>query len=121
MKILLVDDDTSILEVLTANLEAKFGLFVIRAQSGKAGQKVLTENPDIEYVISDYNMPDGNGGALFQFTKALNPNIPFLLCTSQKLQDCPEFVNAPPDGYLQKPFLWKDAYKKDPRNLQNRT
>ena len=59
-KILIVDDSQQIIDALTANLKSDL-YEVISAASGRSGLQILNENPDIEIVITDFNMPDING------------------------------------------------------------
>ena len=42
------------------------------------GIEALQENPEIDIVISDYYMPGGDGGQLYQWLKENRPDIPFL-------------------------------------------
>ena len=58
LKILSVDDDPDILDVLEATLEDEFD--VVRAETGiEALKKVETEKPDM--LILDYMLPDTTG------------------------------------------------------------
>ncbi|HLT77368.1 MAG TPA: response regulator [Ferrovibrio sp.] len=58
-RILLVDDDSDIREVLRDHLESA-GHSVVEAQNGKVGMVVLGQNP-CDLVITDVYMPDGDG------------------------------------------------------------
>lgn len=58
-RILLVDDDSDIREILRDHLESA-GHSVVEAQNGKVGMVVLGENP-CDLVITDVYMPDGDG------------------------------------------------------------
>jgi two-component system, chemotaxis family, chemotaxis protein CheY len=58
-RILLVDDDSDIREVLRDHLESA-GHSVVEAQNGKIGIAMLGETP-CDLVITDVYMPDGDG------------------------------------------------------------
>lgn len=58
-RILLVDDDPDIREVLRDHLESA-GHSVVEAQNGRVGMVMLGENP-YDLVITDVFMPDGDG------------------------------------------------------------
>ncbi len=89
-KILVVDDDPGVVELLAENFENCFaGVELITASSGYNAIKILQNNRNIEIVISDYNMPDGTGLDLLNYlvqskhaifvivhTSDLNPILP---------------------------------------------
>jgi len=58
-RILLVDDDSDIREILRDHLESA-GHSVVEAQNGKVGMVMLDQNP-CDLVITDVYMPDGDG------------------------------------------------------------
>ncbi len=58
-RILLVDDDSDIREILRDHLESA-GHSVVEAQNGKIGMVMLGQNP-CDLVITDVYMPDGDG------------------------------------------------------------
>lgn len=58
-RILLVDDDSDIREVLRDHLESA-GHSVVEAQNGKMGLVALGQTP-CDLVITDVYMPDGDG------------------------------------------------------------
>ncbi len=101
--ILIVDDDMELSKFMSDQLGKDYN--IIQAYSGNsAWKKVLTHRPDV--VITDYNMPDGNGMELCQQIKS-NPetnNIPVILLTGEgdevlRLQS----LNMQVDHYLEKP------------------
>jgi diguanylate cyclase (GGDEF)-like protein len=60
VKVLIVDDATSFRDYLKKLLE-NYQYQVLLAENGKAGLQVLSENPDISLIITDYNMPEMDG------------------------------------------------------------
>ena len=62
--VLIVDDDTSILEVLDARLTAG-GFVTHKAASGPAALEIL-ENERVDVVVSDIKMPEMSGLELLE-------------------------------------------------------
>lgn len=104
-KILLVDDDVTLRELLADALELE-GFEVLRAGNGEAGvAAALAGKPDV--VISDIVMPEMNGWELCQTLRTLPSTkaVPFLFLSS--LDQTPEKLLAlrlGADDYLTKPF-----------------
>lgn len=101
-KILIIDDDRDILELITLILEEK-GFDVVASVSGNILDKVLEINPDL--ILLDDWLEDLNGHELCCSLKG-NPettHMPVILISAstglEKLsQDC--FA----DAYIEKPF-----------------
>src|SRR5687768_8603866 len=79
MRVLLVDDEGSILLTLAANLELE-GFEVECANSG-AQALDLIERQHFDLVLSDVRMPGMNGVDLFRRIRSKNTDIPVLLMT----------------------------------------
>ncbi len=108
-KIVIIDDDPDILDVLQLTLSENFTVF--SAPNGKEGlELVKTKSPDI--VITDYNMPVMNGP---QFVRELRKDVllrhlPVIMLTGKgETKDMVEGIDSGADDYLIKPF--------DPENL----
>ena len=101
-KILVVDDDDSLRELLRMHLAAA-GYEVSTAPDGiSAGYQVLKHPPDL--ILSDVNMPHMDG---FEFIAALKsdpslPNIPVIFLTSMEDGDV-RGKELGAVGYLTKP------------------
>ena len=70
-KILIVDDENSIREILRHFITSHFDFEVIEASSGEEAIGKLRSDNEIRVVICDYRMPMGNGGDVYQFVKEL--------------------------------------------------
>lgn len=103
-KILTIDDDPDILDVLAITLSDNYD--VISAPNGKEGlDLVRAKNPDL--IITDYNMPVMNGP---DFCKELRKDIlfrhiPIIMLTGKgEVKDMVLGIESGADDYLIKPF-----------------
>jgi PAS domain S-box-containing protein len=79
--ILLVDDESTVLKVMTRSLE-KSGYRVIPAEDGEQGFALYSQHQrDVSLVITDMAMPGMDGPALIAALKKLNPSVK-IICTS---------------------------------------
>jgi len=104
LKILAVDDDPDILDVLEASLEDEF--YVTKASTGQElFSKIGAENPDI--LILDYMLPDTTG---IEICRKLRENslfihLPILMLTGKgETENKVEGLDAGADDYMIKPF-----------------
>jgi signal transduction histidine kinase/ActR/RegA family two-component response regulator len=80
-RILVVDDEIAILEILREMLE-DLGYRVETAEAGDAVLHRLRRHPDsFDLVITDWVMPKMNGRQLAEQIMLLNPNLPIILAT----------------------------------------
>lgn len=85
MKVLIVDDDESILRLYKEELEDE-GYHVFAASSGKEAIEIFErEKPDI--VTLDILMPDMDGIAILRAMKNKDPNIPVIMSTAYDYRD----------------------------------
>lgn len=85
MKILIVDDDQSILRLYQEELEEE-GYQVITAATGKEGlAKFLTE--DFDLVTLDIHLPDIDGIKLLRQMKEKKPRMPIIMSTAYDYRD----------------------------------
>jgi len=103
MKILLVDDETAILETLEILFRGE-GWEVVVANSGpKALAALEDDHPDI--VLTDIRMPGAGGLDVLAHARAADPEMAVILMTAQaSLQTAVRAVNEGAYYYLQKPF-----------------
>jgi len=102
-KILVVDDEPSILSTLIDSLEA-LGYFAAGANNGKeALESIKKESFDL--VITDIRMPEKNGIDLMKDIKEQYPDLPVVMITGYPLAYPPERAKIEgADGYIAKPF-----------------
>ena len=108
-KILIVDDDSILRNVLQKSLEQK-GYQVVSVDSGKSA--LIQFNQDVpDIIISDVSMPEMNG---FEFCRQLRSQpsgklIPFIFLSAKNdLDDRIQGHTIGADSYLTKPFEMKE-------------
>jgi diguanylate cyclase (GGDEF)-like protein len=103
-RILTVDDDPDILDVLNLTLSEHFEVY--QAPNGKEALKLVqTKSPDL--IICDYMMPVMNGKEFCQALKKdiLMQHIPVIMLTGKgEVKDMVGGIEAGADDYLVKPF-----------------
>lgn len=87
MKILLVDDEFEILEILRLMAEGEFSATVLTEKSGNAAIRCLENNPDVSLIVSDIRMPDGDGYELKAYCAKKFPQVPFVFCSAEMPKD----------------------------------
>jgi len=104
-RLLLVDDDTSLLKLLGIRLEAE-GYAVDTAASAEAAMTALrNEAPDL--VITDLRMEGASGLELFEQIRHFHPGLPVVIMSAQGT--IPEAVSATQKGVFE--FLTKPIDK----------
>ena len=103
-RVLLVDDDESLRQLLVHKLKQDFGFVIDEASSGSDAIKLIKQGAKYSLIISDYNMPDGNGADLQDFLVENNIQSYFFFYTSEAQvkvnQSHQKFV-----GVIQKPNI----------------
>jgi len=103
----LVVDDFSTMRRIVATLVRELGAErVVEAENGVQAWKKI-ELGGIDFVISDWNMPEMNGLELLKKVRAESNyrDMPFLLITAEARTDnIVEAVQSGADGYVVKPF-----------------
>src|SRR5260370_25359086 len=112
LKILIVDDNPTMLKRLAQSLE-KSGELVTAADGADALMKAVDQKPDL--IISDFSMPVMDGRALYEKLRARKEteSIPFVFLASQKEID--ERLRMLVDGvedYFVKPFFVRDLARQ---------
>ncbi len=97
------DDDTNyhLFELLLNRKKMK----VLRAKNGKIAIKIVSENPIINLVLMDINMPVMNGYEAARKIKALRPELPVIAVTAYAMtSDRITAEKAGCDDYISKPI-----------------
>ena len=106
--ILVVDDEIELRELVVSALTSRLPqASIMGANSGNQAISILKQYP-IAVIVSDYAMPDGNGGALFQYRNIHHSGVPFILATAYEVDALPEFATLKPSAVVTKPFQIKE-------------
>ena len=109
--VLIVDDDTSILEVLDARLTAA-GFATHKASSGHDAFDILN-NDRVDVLVSDIKMPEMSGLQLLEKIRPNFPQLPVIFLTAYgTIPDAVDAIKAGAVDYLTKPFDGKDLVLK---------
>ena len=106
MKIMLVDDNQDLLDFLKESITAEFAE-IYTATSGNKAMALLCSGKIPDIIVSDVNMPDGDG---YTFCKKLKQDnkynhIPVVLLTARgEQQSQSDSYKAGADAYMAKPF-----------------
>jgi CheY-like chemotaxis protein len=107
LRVLVVDDVPDMREILERFIEV-FGLEVITAGSGKDGLALFREN-EIDLIITDIMMDDGDGFELVQGARKINPDVRVIFITGYEVDDARQrAADLGADGFLSKPFSIKE-------------
>ncbi len=109
-RILVIDDEDGIREIIQICLEAVAGWEVLTAASGSEGlANALITQPDA--ILLDVMMPEMDGPMTFRLLQAnaATQNIPTILLTAKaKISEQQQFINLGVTGVITKPFKAQD-------------
>ena len=110
---LLVDDETFVLEVSKDLLEA-MGYKVLTAGNGKEAIELYRKNQDeIDIVLLDMVMPKMSGGEVYDRLKEIDPDIKVLLSSGYSIDGkASEILKRGCNGFIQKPFTMEGLSAK---------
>jgi two-component system OmpR family response regulator len=107
IKILLVEDDPNLGNLLKEYLEAK-GYSTVLAVNGKQGYDVFSKDK-FNICILDVMMPIKDGFTLAKEIRALDVHIPIVFLTAKSMkEDAIEGFTAGGDDYITKPFSMEE-------------
>ena len=103
--VLIVEDDSSILMVLSAYLSGE-GYRVLQAENGEQAFEILASKPHLDMMITDFRLPGGISGVqIAEPAIKLRPELKVIFISGypQEILDCHSSItrNAP---ILAKPF-----------------
>ena len=108
-KILIVDDNPNMSQLLTEMLE----IFDYESEQCGDGTQALTKLSENKYslVITDMRMPNMTGLELLEKVKEQYPKLPVVLISGYSVQAATGNTTLQPDGFLAKPFMMADIEK----------
>lgn len=107
MKVLIVDDFPTMRRI-TRTLMRQIGYSnMVEAEDGKQALEMLQRDQSIEFIVSDWNMPNMTGLELLHAVRADErlKKMPFLMVTAEAEQEnIMAAVKAGVSNYIVKPF-----------------
>lgn len=107
MKVLVVDDFPTMRRIVKTLLKQNGFTNFIEAEDGEEAYETLKKNPDIEFIVSDWNMPKMTGIEFLKVVRA-DPkfkHLPFLMVTAEaEKENIIEAVKSGVSNYVVKPF-----------------
>lgn len=109
-KVLVVDDEVKILEVVKSFLESK-GYMVYTAENGKQAFSIF-EKENISFVILDLMLPDFSGEEICIKLRQKS-RVPIIMLTAKvEEEDLLNGLDIGADDYITKPFRLKELYAR---------
>jgi two-component system chemotaxis response regulator CheY len=107
MKFLVVDDSMTMRRIVLNSLKGLGYSEFLEAADGKEAMDVLNADDSIEFVITDWNMPNVSGLELVKSIRSHDKysNVPVLMVTTRGVkEDIMEALQAKVNNYVIKPF-----------------
>lgn len=116
MNILLIEDTESIIKGLTYSFEKNNYNLTVKTTI-KDSKEYLLNNSNVDLIILDITLPDGNGFNLFENT-IKNLKIPTIFLTAKDEEDdIVKGLNVGAEDYITKPFSSKELLARVNRIL----
>ena len=104
IKILFVEDEVDLITIICETL-SKLGANFVTANNGEEGLEALKNNPDIQLIVTDINMPILNGIDMIKKIRESGNDIP---CVIMSAHTEPEYLKSADElnvkDYILKPF-----------------
>lgn len=119
LKIALVDDYEEIRDLVTFMVEANMDATVISFSSGNQAIAKFKEDFDYDVVITDMNMPDGNGADVYMYLRSSGNEVPVIFLTTEipEKQAQLKTVKLKAYGHITKPFTDEDLVSSIKKSL----
>lgn len=107
MKLLVVDDSSTMRRIIKNTLARLGYKDVLEGADGVEGWEQMNSNPDIEMLITDWNMPEMNGLELVKKVRADSrfTDLPIIMVTTEGGKaEVITALKAGVNNYIVKPF-----------------
>ena len=102
-RVLLVDDDPSLADLMANQLGDLHEEFSIRVETDPNDALGAIENGDFDCIVSDHHMPQMTGLELLRYVREMNPDLPFILFTARGSEEiASEAVSEGVTDYFRK-------------------
>lgn len=108
--ILVVDDEPDIVELLADQLEVE-GYSVFRSYGGHEAIETLKHHPEINSILSDYRMPNGDGRTVLEFVNKIpeESRPKFFFVSAHSIMTEEEALNSGVKKFIHKPFDFSEV------------
>jgi signal transduction histidine kinase/CheY-like chemotaxis protein len=104
LKILIAEDDETSAQLISIHIR-KFGKDIINAQNGREAVEACRNNPDIDLVLMDIQMPEMNGYEATRQIRQFNTEVIIIALTAFALAgDREKALDAGCNDYIAKPI-----------------
>lgn len=106
-RILVVDDDSDIREIVCFLLEFEMNAEVLQAEDAEKAIEIINQPESMDLIICDYYMPKGNGSRVLKHVTENHPKIPYIHMSSNPPQDFEDLLSEKVAGFIEKPYIKK--------------
>ena len=118
-RILLVDDDPGLSEVIVMLLERE-GYAALHAATRKQAI-AMVEDRELDLIVTDLKLPDGTGLDVIAAVRARRPKLPIIMITSySSMESAIDALRAGANDYVIKPFDNEEFLRAIARALSDR-
>ncbi|TXE16719.1 response regulator [Psychroserpens burtonensis] len=104
LKVLIADDD-EISRILMSTIVKNHSAVILKAVTGKEAVDICRDNPDIDLILMDIQMPDLNGYEASRQIRKFNKDVIIIAQTGFALNgDNEKVIKAGCNDYISKPF-----------------
>ena len=105
MKILIVDDSSTMRRIIGNILKSVGQETLVEAADGVEGLNQLKAHPDVGLVLTDWNMPNLNGLDFLAKVRETNKTLPVIMVTTEaEKANVVAAIKAGANNYIVKPF-----------------
>ena len=116
----LVVEDSETVRTMLAGLLRVHRFQVFEAENGREALKVLNANPDIQLIITDYEMPEMDGIRFVRVVRARHPKeeVAVIGISSYEMENLSaRFLKSGANDFLIKPFSSEEFYCRVSQNM----
>jgi len=113
LKKVLVVDDSALIHQMYKMVLMRYRCDIVDALNGQDGLEKLAQNPDVNMMLVDINMPLMNGLEFIQKVRALGTydHIPIIIVSTEgREEDTKRGLAIGAKGYVKKPFQPSDLH-----------
>ncbi len=111
-KLLVIDDETSVREVVQEIMTTK-GIPVLEAADGAAGVNLYRAHAaEIKLVLLDLSMPGMSGKETLAALRKINPDVRVILSSGYSEETVRHQLDTEPSDFLQKPYSLQQLIRK---------